>query len=54
MLPTIVVLVSLGLGATLTVEEVQKCFQRCQGPLIPMICQYGLIPPIAWGWHLLL
>merc|ERR1719436_714508 len=53
LLPSIVILVSLGLGATLTVEEVKKCFQRWQGPIIPLICQYGLMPPIAtmmaWG-----
>merc|ERR1711920_825670 len=49
LLPSIVILVSLGLGATLTIEDVKKSFERWQGPIIPLVCQYGLMPVIALG-----
>jgi len=54
MLPTIVVLISLGLGATLTWVDVRKCCERWQGPLIPLLVQYGIMPCVGYGMALAL
>lgn len=47
LIPFTMIMLNLGLGASLTVSDFRGAIKHWQGPLVCMFCQFGLMPAIA-------
>lgn len=54
LLLVMILVIMLGMGATLRVRDFKEVLKRPKGVAIGFICQFGILPPIAYGMAVVL